>query len=55
MLLFSASALTLLANAQSGALPSTWPQVYPGMPSGDYGPEWQACVCNYSSAIPRLT
>ncbi|KAF8545553.1 hypothetical protein OG21DRAFT_1492260 [Imleria badia] len=44
MLLFPALAFTLLANAQSGAPPSTCPQVYPGMPSGGYSPEWQACA-----------
>lgn len=35
--------LTLVVNAQSGTPPSSWPQVYPGIPTGDYGPEWQDC------------
>lgn len=25
------------------ALPSTFPTAYPGMPSGDYSPQWQTC------------
>ncbi|KAG6374819.1 hypothetical protein JVT61DRAFT_4203 [Boletus reticuloceps] len=40
-----AFALTLLVNAQSGTPPSSWPQVCPGMPNGDYSPEWQTCAC----------
>lgn len=33
----------LLAKAQqtSGTPPSSWPQVYPGMPNGSYSTEWQ--------------
>lgn len=46
-LLFPAFALILLVNAQSGTPPSSWPQIYPGMPSGDYSPEWQACASTY--------
>ena len=33
----------LVANAQSGAPPSSWPQVYPGIPTDDYAPNWQDC------------
>ena len=47
ILLFPAFGLTLLVNAQSGTPPSSWPQVYPGMPTSDYSPEWQACACKY--------
>ena len=51
-LLFPAFALTLLVNAQSGTPPSSWPQVYPGMPTSGYCPEWQTCGCKYTSATP---
>ena len=27
----------------AGAIPSTAPHNYPGMPAGDYSPEWQSC------------
>lgn len=54
--LFSAFALTLLVGAQPDTPPSSWPQVYPGLPSGDYSPEWQACASEYTSATsPRQT
>lgn len=54
ILFFPAFALTLLVNAQSGTPPSSWPQSYPGMPNGDYSPEWQACASTYTSAsLPR--
>ncbi|KAG1721432.1 Alpha/Beta hydrolase protein [Suillus paluster] len=37
------ASFVLLAKAQqsSGTPPSSWPQVYPGMPNGNYSPEWQ--------------
>ena len=30
-------------------LPSTWPHDYPGKPSGDFSPQWQACEYSLSS------
>ncbi|KAN0088673.1 Alpha/Beta hydrolase fold [Tylopilus felleus] len=53
-LLLPAFALALLANAQSGTPPSSWPQVYPGMPSGDYSPEWQAYF-QVTDNLPNVT
>ncbi|KAG1831383.1 Alpha/Beta hydrolase protein [Suillus variegatus] len=39
----TAASFILLAKAQqtSGTPPSSWPQVYPGMPNGSYNTEWQ--------------
>ncbi|KAG8220809.1 Alpha/Beta hydrolase protein [Butyriboletus roseoflavus] len=56
ILLFPAFALTFnLVNAQSSSTPpSSWPQVYPGMPSGDYSPEWQAYF-QVNSTLPNVT
>lgn len=34
-----------VASQDSTALPSTWPHVYPGQPSGGYSPKWQSCSC----------
>ncbi|KAJ7250537.1 Alpha/Beta hydrolase protein [Mycena haematopus] len=45
--------------AQSGALPSSFPQVYPGRPAGDYSPAWQkyfevtAPLPNVPFSLPR--
>lgn len=50
MLFLPAFASTVLVLAQSGTPPSSWPQVYPGVPSGDYSPEWQACAYKHTSA-----
>ena len=44
-LLFSLVAVSVqLVNAQDDAPASTWPHAYPGMPSGDFSPEWQNCA-----------
>lgn len=34
----------VLAQSPSDPVQDTWPQVYPGMPTGDYSPEWQDCM-----------
>ncbi|KAF8141830.1 Alpha/Beta hydrolase protein [Boletus edulis] len=52
--LFPAFALTLLANAQSGTPPSSWPQVYPGVPRSDYSPEWQDYF-QVTNRLPNVT
>ncbi|OAX41086.1 alpha/beta-hydrolase [Rhizopogon vinicolor AM-OR11-026] len=46
----------LLVKAQQsfGTPPSSWPQVYPGMPSGDYSPEWQAYF-QVTESLPNVT
>lgn len=51
-LLLSAYGLSwfMFAHAQ---LQNSWPEVYPGMPSGNYSPEWQNCTCCY--LFPALT
>ncbi|KAH0836523.1 Alpha/Beta hydrolase protein [Lanmaoa asiatica] len=54
ILSFPALALSLLVNAQSGTPPSSWPQIYPGMPSGDYSPEWQAYF-QVTDSLPNVT
>ncbi|KAH0834739.1 Alpha/Beta hydrolase protein [Lanmaoa asiatica] len=41
VLLLFASAFSSFPFAQAQSLPGSWPQVYPGMPAGDYSPEWQ--------------
>ncbi|KAH0834753.1 Alpha/Beta hydrolase protein [Lanmaoa asiatica] len=41
VLLLFASAFSSFPFAQAQSLPGSWPQVYPGMPTGDYSPEWQ--------------
>ena len=33
-----------LAVAQLPPTPSSWPQDYPGKPSGDFSPDWQSCT-----------
>ena len=44
-LLFSLVAVSVqLVNAQDDDPASTWPHAYPGMPSGDFSPEWQNCA-----------
>ncbi|KIJ59226.1 hypothetical protein HYDPIDRAFT_118758 [Hydnomerulius pinastri MD-312] len=52
--LFPAFALTLFVNAQSGTPPSSWPQVYPGMPTGNYSQEWQAYF-QVTESLPNVT
>lgn len=37
------SSVPFAASQDSTALPSTWPHVYPGQPSGGYSPKWQSC------------
>ncbi|KAG0699895.1 alpha beta-hydrolase [Suillus ampliporus] len=46
----------LLAEAQqtTGTPPSSWPQVYPGMPNGQYSPEWQAYF-QVTDSLPNVT
>ncbi|KAH7910092.1 alpha beta-hydrolase [Hygrophoropsis aurantiaca] len=39
-------------NAQTP--PSSYPQIYPGMPQGDYSPEWQAYF-QVTEALPNVT
>lgn len=39
---------TLVAGVHGQAV-SSWPQDYPGIPTGDYGPEWQECLSHLSS------
>ncbi|KIJ20687.1 hypothetical protein PAXINDRAFT_6480 [Paxillus involutus ATCC 200175] len=53
-LLFPALALTCFVNAQIGTPPSSWPQVYPGMPNGEYSPEWQAYF-QVTDNLPNVT
>ncbi|KAF6761653.1 Alpha/Beta hydrolase protein [Ephemerocybe angulata] len=53
-LLSLALALLPLGACQSTALPSSWPQDYPGKPSGDFSPSWQ----NYfrvTDPLPNVT
>jgi len=33
---------------------SSWPHVYPGMPAGDYSPEWQGCASCSVYHVPTL-
>ncbi|KAH7922313.1 alpha/beta-hydrolase [Leucogyrophana mollusca] len=42
----------VFVNAQTP--PSSYPQVYPGMPQGDYSPEWQAYF-QVTDALPNVT
>lgn len=52
--LLVALACVFATNAQTGTPPSSWPQVYPGMPSGTYSPSWQ----NYfqvTEPLPNVT
>ncbi|KIM53415.1 hypothetical protein SCLCIDRAFT_31895 [Scleroderma citrinum Foug A] len=52
--LFIPFLFALVVYAQSGTPPSSWPQIYPGIPTGDYGPEWQ----NYfgvTDPLPNVT
>ena len=35
-----------LVHAQLST-PSSWPQDYPGKPSGDFSPEWQKCTSHH--------
>ncbi|OAX41087.1 hypothetical protein K503DRAFT_548117, partial [Rhizopogon vinicolor AM-OR11-026] len=42
------------AQQTSGTPPSSWPQVYPGMPNGDYSPEWQAYF-QVTERLPNVT
>ncbi|KIM53428.1 hypothetical protein SCLCIDRAFT_1222826 [Scleroderma citrinum Foug A] len=44
----------LVANAQSGAPPSSWPQVYPGIPTDDYAPNWQDYF-RVTDPLPNVT
>ncbi|KAH7885867.1 alpha beta-hydrolase [Phlebopus sp. FC_14] len=46
--------LSSLVNAQSGTPPSSWPQVYPGMPDGDYSPDWQPYF-QVTESLPNVT
>ena len=43
--------------AQVLPTPSSWPHDYPGKPSGDFSPEWQACELYHSlsSHIPTFS
>ncbi|EGO22337.1 hypothetical protein SERLADRAFT_473031 [Serpula lacrymans var. lacrymans S7.9] len=50
--LAASSALLSVVSAQTP--PSTYPQVYPGMPSGDYSPEWQDYF-QVTSSLPNIT
>ncbi|KAH0834740.1 Alpha/Beta hydrolase protein [Lanmaoa asiatica] len=54
-LLLSASVLSPFLFAQAQYIPQdSWPHVYPGMPTGDYSPEWQ----NYfqvTKSLPNVT
>jgi hypothetical protein len=53
--------LIVKAQILSDTPPSSWPQVYPGMPDGNYGPEWQDCMLSFDSlvisklTVPRLS
>ncbi|PCH36382.1 alpha/beta-hydrolase [Wolfiporia cocos MD-104 SS10] len=48
--------VTLLALAITvrGQISSSWPQAYPGMPSGDYSPEWQSYF-EVTESLPNVT
>ncbi|KAH0834746.1 Alpha/Beta hydrolase protein [Lanmaoa asiatica] len=53
-LLLSVSALSPFPFAQAQYTQDSWPHVYPGMPTSDYGPEWQ----NYfqvTESLPNVT
>ena len=36
-----------LVNGQDDEPASSWPHAYPGMPAGDFSPEWQNCACRF--------
>ncbi|EIW79100.1 alpha beta-hydrolase [Coniophora puteana RWD-64-598 SS2] len=42
------------ASVAAQTPPSTWPQVYPNMPSGDYSPEWQDYFA-VTESLPNVT
>ncbi|KAJ8597488.1 alpha/beta-hydrolase [Rhizopogon salebrosus TDB-379] len=46
--------LIVKAQTPSGTPPSSWPQVYPGMPDGNYGPEWQDYF-QVTDSLPNVT
>ncbi|KAH0834745.1 Alpha/Beta hydrolase protein [Lanmaoa asiatica] len=53
-LLLSVSTLSPFPFAQAQYTQDSWPHVYPGMPTSDYGPEWQ----NYfqvTESLPNVT
>jgi hypothetical protein len=56
--LLAASALSSFTFVQvqsqqaSDPMQDSWPQVYPGMPTGDYSPEWQSCAFWYNMRPP---
>ncbi|KAL4065995.1 Alpha/Beta hydrolase protein [Scleroderma citrinum] len=52
--LFITLVFALVAHAQSGIPPSSWPQVYPGMPTNGYGPEWQDYF-SVTEPLPNVT
>ncbi|KAJ7463398.1 Alpha/Beta hydrolase protein [Mycena galericulata] len=57
--LLAAVPVVMSQSNQSDALPSSFPHVYPGMPTGDYNPAWQkyfevtAPLPNISFPLPR--
>lgn len=50
--------IATLATAQLPPTPSSWPQDYPGKPSGNFSPEWQSCGhnlrCRFQSYYTHL-
>ncbi|KAG9312814.1 Alpha/Beta hydrolase protein [Chiua virens] len=55
MLLVFLSALQLVrAQSANQTPPSTWPQAYPGIPTSDYSPEWQAYF-QVTDSLPNVT
>ncbi|KAI9568043.1 Alpha/Beta hydrolase protein [Boletus coccyginus] len=40
--------------APGGPFQSSWPQIYPGMPTGDYSPEWQSYF-QVTESLPNVT
>ncbi|KAI9568045.1 alpha beta-hydrolase [Boletus coccyginus] len=57
--LLSASALwssepTFVQAQSGGSMQSSWPNVYPGMPTGDYSPEWQGYF-QVTESLPNVT
>ena len=46
----------LLVHAQNDPDdPISWPHAYPGMPTGDFSPEWQNCEFPSSLSTGRIT
>ncbi|KAH9951151.1 alpha/beta-hydrolase [Amylocystis lapponica] len=52
--LFAAIAWSPVRAQQSQLPPSSWPHAYPGMPNGDYGPEWQGYF-EVTESFPNVT